>query len=718
MGVSKGGKIMVDIFTILNTDGTVKGNFANSYFDQSMVVDFLHDLVLQGDFNMHWGYALVDSDASLGSLFDTRKWEVKEDGIIYSAPFGYIKQGGLFLGSVYNQQEYVFKSSSDVIGNSLAIDYGPVIANVFSQFYSSILKDYADHPNGYTSVNIGPWYPYALHLDVYKTEYGDDTLGRLFVIYPKLCKIYKTTKRLDCIWNGFTYEGCYVFTSQYDADGLFNIWDENFLQPNPSYIGNDDYVQSPADFELIDYGYPLVPINCATLRTSDYQIIRKVDLSQGPGTQFGYGSVFNPDAVPGFQKGEGYITGSTEPVVDPENPYAPGGSTVPSTGPGSGTWELGDAKPGVEYSGMDSTATGLYRAYKMTLSEVQNFGAKLWSASILDTLAKHFDNPLDVVIGLLEYPFDVPSGTSQEITFGWIPDWANPLGVTGSLVNGEYLNVSFGSISIPRYSGSFYDFQPYTQAQLYLPYIGFVPLKFSEIVDGTLSINYIVSVTTGIAVAQVTSSKIGVIGTYNCSVGRQLPLNSRDLSGLYMLAAKAAAVVAAGVVAIAAPAVGGALASGAGAEAAGALNTAIRMEGMGINPDPMLNQAIAFENQAITYQQEGMRISNMAKSGAKTFGQSALSGASNANASIQRSGAFDAISGRCSKQKAFILISIPHQNMPIKYAETIGFPSNIGGVLSDFQGYTEVRSIQIKATGATAQELKELESIVRGGIVI
>lgn len=395
------------------------------------------------------------------------------------------------------------------------------------------------------------------------------------------------------------------------------------------------------------------------------------------------------------------------------NPQLPG-STNPDFG------ELGRDDAGPEHAGSDILRSGMFRMYAMDVTQVYRFGSKLWSANILDTIVKYFDDPLKVVMGLMEFPFGVPHSPDVEITFSWIPAWANPLNITGGPLNKEYIEIDFGSIDVPRYSGTFYDYQPYTSAQLYIPYVGFVPLKFSEIVDAKLSLQYVISLTSGAGVANVISSKIGVIGTYNCTVGRMLPLSSRDLSSLYLAIAKAAvigvATAGAGVAAGAASA-GAVSASGA---AEGAFSTALNLESVGLQESAgrMLNQAVYSEGVASNLSSQASKYSGIAKHGIKNFASSAINAVANANAPIQRSGSFDALSGRCAKQEAFLLISIPHQNVPSNYNGLIGYPSNVGGLLTDFSGYFEPRSIQIQAKGATSDEIAELEEIIYGGIYI
>lgn len=421
-----------------------------------------------------------------------------------------------------------------------------------------------------------------------------------------------------------------------------------------------------------------------------------------------------------YDKGGETESTPTEPKYDDsgnkvgDTPVLPG-----SNQPGFG--QLGNGEAGTENSNIDSTAAGLFRSYAMTLSQVNNFGSKLWSKGILDSLVKFFDDPLKVVLGLIEYPFPITAhGADKEITFSWIPEWANPLNVTGAPLNGEYVTISFGSLQIPRYSGTFYDFQPYTTAQVYIPYVGFVPVKYSEIVGSTLTLEYTVSLTSGVAIANLVSGKIGVIGSYNCTVGRMLPLSSNNFGALYMAVIKAAVIgIATAGLGLAAGAALGTASTMAGMSEA-SLGNAVTLESMGATSTAnlVLDQAINQEALAMQAGTRGAQLGSMAKRGRQAFGASAINAVANANAPIQRSGSLDAISGRCAKQKAFVLISIPHQNAPALYNGLIGYPSNIGGTLGQFSGYFEARSIQIQAEGATAVEISELEDILRGGIYI
>ena len=413
-----------------------------------------------------------------------------------------------------------------------------------------------------------------------------------------------------------------------------------------------------------------------------------------------------------------------------DSPYTSGGTTqptVPSQPGGSpGSWELGGDKIDTIPSTLQTLDTGLFRTYSMTLEQVQHFGEAIWDAGVLESIIKHYDNPTDLILSLTEIPVTPAHGEDEEITFKWIPEWLNVLDVTGAPVTNQYIQVDFGTINVKRYSGTFYDFQPYTTAHLYLPYVGFVPIKASEIMGGTIQVTYTIDAVYGVGICNVISSTYGCIGTYNCSVGRQLPLQSREATDLYVTLLKSGIVLASAGVSAAA----GAGASAAGKAANTALDKGLASEAFWQDKVPDISNTMQdfYLDQAVRHENTAANLNNIAAralpAGQTAVGivgavDNALSAVESANANIQRSGSFDSFVGRLSSQRAYLILSIPRQNYPGNYYDqTIGFPSNIQGNLGSFYGYLECRSVSVMAKGATGAELEEMKNILSGGIVI
>ena len=84
----------------------------------------------------------------------------------------------------------------------------------------------------------------------------------------------------------------------------------------------------------------------------------------------------------------------------------------------------------------------------------------------------------------------------------------------------------------------------------------------------------------------------------------------------------------------------------------------------------------------------------------------------------ERSGTAGASAGYMSIQKPYILRQIPRQSLPDNYANLEGYPSNLGGTLSQFSGFAAVESIRLNGISATDDEKREILSLLIGGVFI
>lgn len=435
-----------------------------------------------------------------------------------------------------------------------------------------------------------------------------------------------------------------------------------------------------------------------------------------------YTLTLGPDTVTVGEKyarcdGIGNYTGTiqgTWAIVDNINdPYSPGGTTVPSTGPTDGNWELPEDDLAVGGSPFNDLATQLYRPYAMTAAQVASFSNQLWNTDILDIISRYFEKPTEVVISLMSFPFTVECENSVQINFNWISSWSSVY-VLGHPITQEIQSLDFGYVDLERYSGLFYDYQPYSSVQLYLPYIGFVPLKMNEVVGKRIRLTYLVDVLSGDFTAVVETSALGTpepektlpyIGFYQGNIARPMPLSQQDLFSLFK---KGTEIAITGAVAATAGTVGAI----EGLAAEKAVGEAVQFTEQGL---PQAAE-MAIGRAATSQAQSQSAYKTFRRFGAATAANSILS-IGNASAPILRNGTIDGISGRTSGQEAFIVITVPNQNVP-ENQHILGYPTNQPGPLSKFSGYTEVRDIRLKIPNATESEIAEIESIVRGGIVI
>ena len=216
---------------------------------------------------------------------------------------------------------------------------------------------------------------------------------------------------------------------------------------------------------------------------------------------------------------------------DPDNPTPPSGET--------GT---GMVPPIILPTG---NAHALFTVYNPTQAQINDFGAWLWSSDPIDALMKMFQSPIEAVISLHQIYVDPPVNDTQHIWCGYLDSGVNSL-----VVSKQYTTFDCGSISLPEFFGNVFDYSPYTEVSLYLPFIGIVPLADKDIMRSTISITYNVDIYTGACVANVKVNRDGgnggVLYTFvgNCAV--QYPLTSGNMNGLLLGMANTALSVASG----------------------------------------------------------------------------------------------------------------------------------------------------------------------------
>lgn len=170
------------------------------------------------------------------------------------------------------------------------------------------------------------------------------------------------------------------------------------------------------------------------------------------------------------------------------------------------------------------TSSKLFTVYNPTADQIDALGGYLWGESIAGTLASIFTNPLNAIISLHCIYCEPDVIGTREIRLGYLAS-----GVSAKYVVSQYKEVDCGTIRIPEYYGDCRDYSPYTTISLFLPFIGFRPIKVDDVMGSELSIKYFVDVYTGTCLACVSVNKGGVIQlTYNfdgnCSV--MLPLTA------------------------------------------------------------------------------------------------------------------------------------------------------------------------------------------------
>lgn len=310
----------------------------------------------------------------------------------------------------------------------------------------------------------------------------------------------------------------------------------------------------------------------------------------------------------------------------------------------------GDTPPVVPPSG---SASSLYAIYNPTLSQINAFGAWLWSDNFVDQIKKLFNDPMQAIIGLHKVYATPATGGAQTIKVGYLDS-----GVSSKVVSNQYTTIDCGSVSLSEYFGNVFDYEPYTKVNLYLPFIGIVPLSVGEVMRSAIHVVYHVDVLTGACLAEVKIKRDSAGGTlfqYSGNAAVQYPISSGSYMGIIS-----------GIMSIAGG-VAGTIATGGAAM-------------------PVLLGA-------------GASIGRM-------------------HTDISHSGNFSGNAGAMGIKKPYLIIDRPQTALAKNFSNYVGYPSNSTVTLSGCKGFTKVKEIHLENIPATNNELTDIETKLKGGVII
>ena len=308
------------------------------------------------------------------------------------------------------------------------------------------------------------------------------------------------------------------------------------------------------------------------------------------------------------------------------------------------TVEIPEVKP--------AATNGFVSIYKMSDSGMNLLGGYLWSPDFVDSITKVFGDPIDSLITAYMMPASF-SGTLKTVKIGNV----HLTDINGWELSTTIQEKDLGSIRIPTSFNSFLDYDPFTKINLYLPFIGMVPLSTNDVMGGIINIKYRFDMLTGSCLAQifVTNKYLNNANMYQYtgSAAVSLPITSANYSRIF-----GSAIATIGSAA-------GAIATG-GATLAG---TAL-----------------------------------MAGTSALTSG-----------VDIKRSGSMTSNTGALGGMKPYVVITTPVSEQPMNYNNLIGNMSNKYAKVSNLTGYNELESFKLNVPDATEAEKAEIETILKSG---
>lgn len=302
-------------------------------------------------------------------------------------------------------------------------------------------------------------------------------------------------------------------------------------------------------------------------------------------------------------------------------------------------------------TGGSAIATGFVKVYSPTALELQSLASELWSSSFVNTLEKIMNDPMEAMISLHAVPIGlVGSGTASIKIGNYVSQ------VSSKYITAQYYTVNCGNISVPEHWASALDYSPYTNVDIFIPFVGVRPLQIDDVMGKVLTLKYNVDILTGSAVAMLKCGD-SVLYTFNTQIHAEIPYTMSSYGRLVQ-----------SIVGIAGTAIG-ATAGGAGAiigaSVGGALGTAMTK-----------------------------------------------------HSDISRGGALGGSVGVMGDFTPYLIIHRPLQSLASGFASKKGYPSNIGATLGSVSGYTVVDKVHLTDIDCTDTERDEIHALLKDGVII
>lgn len=319
---------------------------------------------------------------------------------------------------------------------------------------------------------------------------------------------------------------------------------------------------------------------------------------------------------------------------------------------------------------LSAISSGIIGLFNPTLSQMRLLADYMWTdfggqgqtevdvlKEIVQAIKRTIANPLDYIFGLNIIPSQGLSvGTATEIRFGF-----TNTGVSMPRLTSQFFTVDCGTLSFDTLCGdTFLDYAPYSKFSIYLPYIGIKDVNANDFVGHTIGVVYHGDVVTGGITAYITKDG-SVMYQYSGCCALNLPLSTDSW----------------------------------GAVLSGAVQVATALVAGGVS------------------------------GGAAGVGEAAMAGAANVAAnpsllspSVARSGAISGAAGAMGVQTPYIIREAVRFHSTEKFNTVTGYPSYYYRSLSSVHGYTKVYDVHLRNIGGTENEIKEIESLLKSGVIL
>lgn len=87
-------------------------------------------------------------------------------------------------------------------------------------------------------------------------------------------------------------------------------------------------------------------------------------------------------------------------------------------------------------------------------------------------------------------------------------------------------------------------------------------------------------------------------------------------------------------------------------------------------------------------------------------------------AQVQHSGSFSGNAGALGNKNPYLIIERPQTKVAETFPALAGYPTNVSGKLGSFSGQVNVKHVHVEGINATDTELKEIENLLHGGVLV
>jgi hypothetical protein len=334
------------------------------------------------------------------------------------------------------------------------------------------------------------------------------------------------------------------------------------------------------------------------------------------------------------------------------------------------------------------------------IAYLNNVSANL--SSDYDSATKFLtNNPIDVICGLMYYPFDIVElyagelSAASDIVLGNVQTDISALHLNKAIVEYDAGSVIYYP---PDGLDDFRSYKPYSSAELYIPYCGSVDIDPTDYIGHNIGVKYLIDLQSGSCLAliyrdaMVLTSITGQIGvsvpltgiqTATLQAAQQRADSAQKAAKMQAAGAAVSAVATAGALVAAVPTGGTSIAALAAIGTAGGLITG-GMQGLDRHNDLQYQ----LEHQQTPY---------------KTAGTAS------------------AVTSMANEQRCRLIIKRPvmlDNYQPDIYAHDTGYACCITAPLSSFSGYTKISNADLSGISCTSAERAALIAALQAGVYL